>query len=172
MTRKRTPKRAERPTKRTDRPVPAARTVEVVRRSEAPADLARATIVDGLLALASPTRRAKHKDAAQAVAEGVTLAGVAAARSLLDEHDAAVHQRHPDEPRPADPDLTQLRCADLRGWSDELDGVLNEIVHLGSAASRNDGSYAVDALAAAVTVQYLRDELRHAVEHPDGQVSP
>lgn len=53
-----------------------------------PAAQARATIADGLLALADPTRRSEHVEAAQAVAEGVTLAAISAARDVVDLHDA------------------------------------------------------------------------------------
>lgn len=174
MTRKPTKRRAHRPMKRAARPIPAAqsRNPTAISGVQAPGDEARVTIRDGLLALADRGRHAEHKDAAQAVAEGVTLAGIAAARNVL-EQDADARARHPSgASEPADSDFAQLRCADLRGWSNELDTVLNELVHLGSAASRTDGGYAADAIAAAVTIQYVRDELRHAVEHPREQVSP
>jgi hypothetical protein len=84
----RRPKRAKK--MHGDKPIPLSRTLESVRRSgaPAPAGLARASIADGLLALADPTRRDEHVDAAQCVAEGVTLAAITAARELVDLHDA------------------------------------------------------------------------------------
>lgn len=90
MASKKKPRPKRRAKKVTDTaPIPLSRTLRSVRRSgaPAPAGLARATIADGLLALADPTRRSEHVEAAQCVAEAVTLASITAARELVDLHD-------------------------------------------------------------------------------------
>jgi hypothetical protein len=58
---------------------------------EAPVQFAREQVVEALLCLADPTRKAEHSDAAHMVAESVILAHIGMADELVRLHEEKHH---------------------------------------------------------------------------------
>lgn len=158
---------------RADAPIPVATTMRAVARMggapreahcEDGGDLARETIADALLALANPKRKAEHGVAAECVAEGVTLAGIAAARQVADaDAEQSIAQPIPLRSTRA---TTYVRIAavDVEEAIAHLESALDEVVSLSDALPGHARGGAHSALEALRAIRLVKLTLRGALE--------